>query len=143
MTPQEVFNQEMINTINIALASSVDNEPNVRIVSFAFDENKPGTIYFSTHAMTEKVKEFAQNEKVAVVLLPNQGNADNSVRFKGHVKKSELPIADFSQMIVKKLPQMAPMFENANPEELFIYEINYPAAVVTIGMNPPEIVKFD
>ena len=82
------------------------------------------------------------NAKVAAVLLPNQGNADNSVRFKGEVKKSALPIADFGQMIIRKLPQMAPMFENANPEEIFIYEINYSEVQVTIGMNPPEVIKF-
>lgn len=142
MTAQEVFNQEMTQNTNLALASAVDNQPNVRVISFVFDENTPSKVYFSTHAMTAKVKEFSQNEKVAAVLLPDKPNADNSVRFAGTVKKSELSIPEFGKMMVKKLPQMAAMYENANPGEIFIYEINYPTAQVTIGMNPPAILEF-
>ena len=57
----------------LALATCTDDQPNVRIVNFYFDEAAKAVL-FSTFADNEKVKEFERNNSVAFTTIPHQGN---------------------------------------------------------------------
>ncbi|WP_050632221.1 pyridoxamine 5'-phosphate oxidase family protein [Bacillus andreraoultii] len=53
----------------IALATAVNNKPNVRIVNYYENTSKPGIIYISTNPARPKVKEFKENNRVSFTTL--------------------------------------------------------------------------
>ncbi|OZU89088.1 hypothetical protein CIL03_08720 [Virgibacillus indicus] len=55
---------------HIALSTSVNNKPNVRVVNLYEDTSKPGVIYISTDPNSQKVKEFEINNIVSFTTLP-------------------------------------------------------------------------
>lgn len=57
MTTAEAFKKIMDEQTEIALATSVEDVPNVRIVSFFYDELKK-CLFFSTFRGNEKIIEF-------------------------------------------------------------------------------------
>ncbi len=65
------FHKIMEEQNDIALATSVNNIPNVRLISFYFcpDEN---ILYFSTFKNEVKTKEFEQNNKVSFTTIPKE-----------------------------------------------------------------------
>ena len=61
---------EIMETQNdIALATSVNNTPNVRLISFYFCPDK-NILYFSTFKNEVKIKEFEQNNKLSFTTIP-------------------------------------------------------------------------
>lgn len=115
----------------IALATSVDNEPNVRIVNFYFDETKK-VLLFSTFADNEKVKEFEANKKVAFTTIPKEGN--EHIKAKGIVKRSNLSISDIAEDFIKKIPDYKDTIEQGG-EYLILFEIDFDTAVVTLDFE--------
>ena len=69
MEPKERLAEVMKNTSLIALASSVEDLPNVRILDIFFDE-KQNVVVFPTSALSPKVKEFEANDTVAFTTIP-------------------------------------------------------------------------
>ena len=69
MEPKEQLAEVMKNTSLIALASSVEDLPNVRILDIFFDE-KQNVVVFPTSALSPKVKEFEANDTVAFTTIP-------------------------------------------------------------------------
>lgn len=64
------FRELMKVSNDIALASSSsDNQPNVRIVRFYYDE-KDNLLYFLTLKNSQKTSEFEENNKVAFTTVP-------------------------------------------------------------------------
>ena len=67
------FLKIMAEQTEIALATSVNNVPNVRIVNYYFDSNE-NILYFSSFKGNDKIKEIESNPYVAFTTIPHSGN---------------------------------------------------------------------
>ena len=72
MKTKAEFLRIMAAQTEMALATSVDNVPNVRIVNFYFSPDS-NILYFATYKGNDKVKELAANEKIAFSTIPHGG----------------------------------------------------------------------
>lgn len=125
------FEKIMGITATFALATSVDNDPNVRIITFYYDAQNNGVVYFPTFKQSPKTVEISQNNKVAFTTIPN--GTVGIVRVKNAIiQKSTLTVHDIKDGIIKKYPGFATMVEKAGPM-IEVYEIHFKEAEVTVS----------
>jgi uncharacterized pyridoxamine 5'-phosphate oxidase family protein len=125
------YEKVMENTATFALATSVDNAPNVRIVTFYYDAQNNGVVYFPTFKQSPKTVEIAQNNKVAFTTIPD--GTVGIVRVKNTIiQKSTLTVHDIKDGITKKYPGFAATVANAG-NMMEVYEIHFKEAEVTVG----------
>lgn len=123
------FYEIMKKQNDIALATSVNEIPNVRIVSFYFCPDK-NILYFSSFKNEVKTKEFEKNNKVSFTTIPRKDI--KYVRTNcGIVKKSNLSMSDFKQVVCEKIPDYKEMIDNFE-DKLVLYEISFKEASITI-----------
>lgn len=123
------FYEIMEKQVDIALATSVNDIPNVRIVSFCFCPDK-NILYFGTFKDEVKTKEFEKNNKVSFTTIPKE--SEKFVRTNcGIVKKSDLSMADFEQAICEKIPDYKEIIDNF-ADKLVLYEISFKEATITM-----------
>ncbi len=127
------FNRIMADQKQIALATSVNNAPNVRIVNFYYSTNKEGILYFSTFNDNPKTKEFIKNNKVAFTSIPERNNEHVRVN-NAKIYKSDLTIYDLKDAFINKIPDYEMTIEQAG-EELDLYEIHFHRASITLGIS--------
>ncbi|WNY28908.1 hypothetical protein MmiEs2_11210 [Methanimicrococcus stummii] len=126
----------------IALSTSANNNPNVRIVNYCFDENNPSVLYFSTSSDSNKIAELTGNEKTAFTTIPTSHDDTPHVRsHNAFVRKSDLSLNDVKDMFLKQTPDLAEMFE-AVGNFLDIYEIHVKEADVVVSMEDAGIIIF-
>ena len=121
----------MAEQTEIALATSVDNIPNVRIVNFYFDPAE-NILYFSSFEGNDKIKEMNSNPYVAFTTIPHSGN--EHVKAKGMVKKSSKTIFDVAEQFIAKMPGYKDTIEYAG-ESLILFEVRFDTAIVTKDLN--------
>ena len=121
----------MAEQTEIALATSVDNIPNVRIVNFYF-EPAENILYFSSFEGNDKIKEMNSNPYVAFTTIPHSGN--EHVKAKGIVKKSSKTIFDVAEQFIAKIPGYKDTIEYAG-ESLILFEVRFDTAIVTKDLN--------
>jgi hypothetical protein len=121
----------MAEQTEIALATSVDNIPNVRIVNFYF-EPAENILYFSSFEGNDKIKEMNSNPYVAFTTIPHSGN--EHVKAKGMVKKSSKTIFDVAEQFIAKIPAYKDTIEYAG-ESLILFEVRFDTAIVTKDLN--------
>lgn len=126
------FNRIMTEHTEIALASCVENVPNVRIMNFFYDQNSKGILYFSTFKDNPKTAEFAANKNVSFTTVPQKNNEHVRV-YKAEVKKSEKTIFDLREGFTKKIPDYEDTIDQAGTE-LDLYEVHFNKASVTLDM---------
>lgn len=131
MDTRNEFLKIMREQSEIGLATSINDQPNVRIVNFYYnaEENK---LYFSSFKGNEKIAEFSQNHKVAFTTVPHQGNAH--VKARGTVRKSSKGILDLKAEFAAKIDGYGDMIEQAG-DCLDLYEIECPEAVVILDFE--------
>lgn len=134
------FNRIMTEQTDIALATSVQDVPNVRIVNFYYDPKKKGILFFSTERSNLKVTEFQANSNVAFSTIPAHENEHVRVH-RGVIEKSKLGIDDLKDAFIKKVPDYG-MTIKAIGHLLDVYEIHFTEAVVTIDFTQSEKVVF-
>ncbi len=133
------FNEVMKKQAEVALATSVDNIPNVRIVNFYYNPEQKGTIYFSSFKDNIKVKEFAQNSRVAFASIPK--GEEPCVRVhEATVEESSLTIYDLKDEFINKLPEYGDIIEHAG-SQLILFEIHFNEARVTVDFNNSGIIQ--
>jgi len=125
------FLKIMAEQTEIALATSVDNIPNVRIVNFYF-EPAENILYFSSFEGNDKIKEMNSNPYVAFTTIPHSGN--EHVKAKGMVKKSSKTIFDVAEQFIAKIPGYKDTIEYAG-ESLILFEVRFDTAIVTKDLN--------
>jgi uncharacterized pyridoxamine 5'-phosphate oxidase family protein len=137
------FNRIMEKTINIALATAVDNIPNVRIINFCYDPQKEGVVYFSSFRGNPKTLEFSKNNKVAFTTIPIvPAESSEHVRVtNATVQKSDLTIYDLKDEFIKKLPSYEMLIAQAG-NMLDVYEIHFNEASVTLDVKQAGKVTF-
>lgn len=134
MNAKKEFERLMSTQTEIALATCVEGQPNVRIVNFCFDEISKAVL-FSTFADNDKVKEMESNPSVAFTTIPHQGN--EHVKAKGHVRKSDRTVFDVAEHFIKKIPDYKDTIEQAG-EYLILFEVLFDTAIVTLDLENSE-----
>ena len=125
------FLKIMAEQTEIALATSVDNIPNVRIVNFYF-EPAENILYFSSFKGNDKIKEINSNPYVAFTTIPHSGN--EHVKAKGMVKKSSKTIFDVADRFIAKIPGYKDTIEYGG-ESLILFEVRFETVIVTKDLN--------
>ncbi|MDR2522638.1 MAG: pyridoxamine 5'-phosphate oxidase family protein [Synergistaceae bacterium] len=124
----------------IALATSVGNVPNVRIVNVCCKPGQPGVLLFMSSRDNHKVEEFAQNDTVAFTSVPKEGIAHvRSVR--AVVRKSALTLKDVEQLFVSAIPDYGETIA-AIGDTLDVFEIRVTKTMIITGFGEPEWVEF-
>jgi len=116
----------------IALATSADNTPHVRIVNFIYVPEE-GRIYFATFADNAKVSEIAANPAVSFTTIPHDGSTAH-VRAVGRAVRSERSIFEYADAFAAKIPGYDETIA-AVGSELLLYEIAFDTAAVTVDME--------
>ena len=137
MKTKAEFLRIMAVQTEMALATSVDNVPNVRIVNFYFSPDS-NILYFATYKGNDKVKEIAANEKIAFSTIPCGGN--EHIKAKGIAAKSELTIFDLAEKFAEKIPDYQDTIDVAG-KSLVLYEIKFDTAVVTLDLEHIRTIK--
>lgn len=127
------YNRIMAEQSEIALATCIGENPNVRIVNFCCDSAQTNVIYFSTFGDNQKVQEFVQNPIVAFTTVPHVGNAHVRVK-NAMVKKSNKSIYDLKNEFIKKAPDYEMTIEQAG-EYLVLFEVHFKEAKVTVDLD--------
>ena len=125
------FLKIMAEQTEIALATSVDNIPNVRIVNFYF-EPAENILYFSSFKRNDKIKEINSNPYVAFTTVPHSGN--EHVKAKGMAKKSSKTIFDVAEQFIAKIPGYKDTIEYGG-ESLILFEVKFETVIVTKDLN--------
>ncbi|MCL2359363.1 pyridoxamine 5'-phosphate oxidase family protein [Candidatus Bathycorpusculum sp.] len=131
------FNEVMAESMVIALASSANDVPNVRIVNFIYEN---GRVYIAT-GKSAKLAEFKQNNKAAFTTIPQTADGTKHVRVKtASAKKSEMTVADIHDRFVAKLPFFEMIFTQMG-HEMEIWEICFNEADVIVDMQHEGKIK--
>ena len=117
----------MAEQTEIALATSVNNVPNVRIVNFYFDPCE-NILYFSSFKDNDKVKEIEGNPSIAFTTIPHTGN--QHVKAKGIAKRSSKTVVDMAEHFIAKVPDYKKTIDYAG-ELLILFEVRFDTAIVT------------
>jgi uncharacterized pyridoxamine 5'-phosphate oxidase family protein len=124
----------------IALATSVNNVPNVRIVNFCIKKEEPSILYFTSYRKNQKITEFGKNNNVAFTSIPNDGILH--VRsIKAVVQKSQYSLDEIKGLFIADIPGYDQTIEKIG-KSLDVFEIHVKEAAVTTGLKAPNMVTF-
>jgi uncharacterized pyridoxamine 5'-phosphate oxidase family protein len=124
------FEKIMEKSARIALASSVENIPNVRILNFVYLKDEK-ILYFVSTKGDPKEKEFAQNHNVAFTTVPSRGLAHIRTH-NATVKKSKKTIFDVQDIFIAKMPWYKENIDE-NGKTMNLYEVHFTKAMVIVG----------
>lgn len=130
METMKEFKRIMDEQTEIALATSADGSPNVRIVNFFFNPDN-NVLYIATFKGNDKVKEMKVNPNVAFTTIPHKGT--EHVKAKGTASKSKQSIYDLAEFFVKRIPGYQETIDYAG-KSLIVYEIKFDIATVTLDL---------
>lgn len=133
MDRTEILNKILEDQEAIALATTTDNNANVRIVNYIMAKGKPGLLYFATFKGNTKEKEFIINDRVAFTTIPNHNTAHVKVN-RCKVIKSKLSIKELAHDFILKLPEYKQIIDKA-AELLVVYELHFNCAKVTLDFE--------
>ncbi|EJU07146.1 pyridoxamine 5'-phosphate oxidase family protein [Fusobacterium hwasookii] len=135
--------KEFLRMINeceeIALATSVHDFPNVRIVNYYYDE-KNNVMYFATYTGREKISEFWKNNNVSFTTIPMNRGKREHIRARGHVRESKKSILDLRTEFSNKMADFAEIIDKYS-KDLKVYEIRFSEVTVTLDSRYYEKVS--
>ena len=135
--------KEFLRMINeceeIALATSIHDFPNVRIVNYYYDE-KNNIMYFATYTGREKISEFWKNNNVSFTTIPMNRGKREHIRARGHVRESKKSILDLREEFSNKMADFAEIIDKYS-KDLKVYEIKFSEVTVTLDSRYYEKVK--
>ena len=135
--------KEFLRMINeceeIALATSIHDFPNVRIVNYYYNE-KNNVMYFATYTGREKISEFWKNNNVSFTTIPMNRGKREHIRARGHVRESEKSILDLREEFSNKMADFAEIIDKYS-NDLKVYEIKFSEVTVTLDSRYYEKVK--
>ncbi len=130
----------MINEcVEIALATSIHDFPNVRIVNYYYDE-KNNVMYFATYTGREKISEFWKNNNISFTTIPMNKGKREHIRARGHVRESEKSILDLREEFSNKMADFAEIIDKYS-NDLKVYEIKFSEVTVTLDSRYYEKVS--
>ena len=135
--------KEFLRMINeceeIALATSIHDFPNVRIVNYYYDE-KNNVMYFATYTGREKISEFWKNNNVSFTTIPMNRGKREHIRARGHVRESKKSILDLREEFSNKMADFAEIIDKYS-KDLKVYEIKFSELTVTLDSRYYEKVS--
>ena len=135
--------KEFLRMINeceeIALATSIHDFPNVRIVNYYYDE-KNNVMYFATYTGREKISEFWKNNNVSFTTIPMNRGKREHIRARGHVRESKKSILDLREEFSNKMADFSEIIDKYS-NDLKVYEIRFSEVTVTLDSRYYEKVK--
>ena len=135
--------KEFLRMINeceeIALATSIHDFPNVRIVNYYYDE-KNNVMYFATYTGREKISEFWKNNNISFTTIPMNRGKREHIRARGHVRESEKSILDLREEFSNKMADFAEIIDKYS-NDLKVYEIKFSEVTVTLDSRYYEKVS--
>ena len=135
--------KEFLRMINeceeIALATSIHDFPNVRIVNYYYDE-KNNVMYFATYTGREKISEFWKNNNVSFTTIPMNRGKREHIRARGHVRESKKSILDLREEFSNNMADFAEIIDKYS-NDLKVYEIRFSEVTVTLDSRYYEKVK--
>ena len=138
MNLRDDFERIMREQREIALATTTDGLPHVRIVNFYYTPEEH-CVYFATFKGNEKVVEIAANPNIAFTTVPHNGTNEH-VRASGRAVKSARTVYDLAAFFAAKIPRYQETID-AVGDDLILYEISLDTAVVTIDMEHIERIR--
>jgi len=138
MNMRDEFERIMREQREIALATTTDGLPHVRIVSFYY-ASEEHRIYFATFKDNEKVVELAANPNIAFTTVPHNDTTEH-VRASGRAVKSARTVYDLAPLFAAKIPRYQETID-AVGDDLILYEIAFEMAVVTVDMEHIERIR--
>ena len=138
MNLRDEFERIMREQREIALATTTDGLPHVRIVNFYYAPEEH-CVYFATFKDNEKVVEIAANPNIAFTTVPHNGTNEH-VRASGRAVKSTRTVYDLAALFAAKIPRYQETID-AVGDDLILYEISLDTAVVTIDMEHIERIR--
>ena len=135
--------KEFLRMINeyeeIALATSIHDFPNVRIVNYYYDE-KNNVMYFATYTGREKISEFWKNNNISFTTIPMNRGKREHIRARGHIRESKKSILDLREEFSNKMADFAEIIDKYS-NDLKVYEIKFSEVTVTLDSRYYEKVK--
>ena len=135
--------KEFLRMINeceeIALATSIHDFPNVRIVNYYYDE-KNNVMYFATYTGRDKISEFWKNNNVSFTTIPMNRGKREHIRARGHVRESKKSILDLREEFSNKMADFVEIIDKYS-NDLKVYEIKFSEVTVTLDSRYYEKVK--
>ena len=135
--------KEFLRMINeceeIALATSIHDFPNVRIVNYYYDE-KNNVMYFATYTGREKISEFWKNNNVSFTTIPMNRGKREHIRARGHVRETKKSILDLRTEFSNKMADFAEIIDKYS-KDLKVYEIKFSEVTVTLDSRYYEKVS--
>ena len=122
MNMREEFERIMREQREIALATTTDGLPHVRIVNFYYAPEERRA-YFATFKDNEKVVELAANPNIAFTTVPHN-DTNEHVRASGHAVKSAHTVYDLAALFAAKIPRYQETID-AVGDDLILYEIAF------------------
>lgn len=138
MNMRDEFERIMREHREIALATTTDGLPHVRIVNFYYAPAER-CVYFATFKDNEKVVELAVNPNIAFTTVPHNDTHEH-VRASGCAVKSAHTVYDLAALFAAKIPRYQETID-AVGDDLILYEIAVAMAVVTVDMEHIEHIR--
>ncbi len=130
----EMYNDIMKNAPAIALATTTDEMPDVRIISHCVIPDRPEVIYFSTNRTSPKVLQFEANNVIAFSTIPSPSDGHIHVRSNNAtVRKSVLSIDELKDIFIAQIPGFDKILSVIGAYT-DVYEIHIKEA--TVVLNP-------
>ena len=133
------FEKIMAEQTGAALATSVGDVPNVRIVNFVYDPSAAGILYFATFKNNPKTAEFAENDTVAFTTIPAEGVSHVRVK-DAKIRRSGRTVVDMKNQFISKIPGYDETIRYAG-NKLDLYEIHFREAKVIVNMRSSGVVR--
>lgn len=134
---KQYFKTLLAEQTEMALATSVKDIPNVRIVNFYYDEDTK-KLFFILFKNSQKIQELATNNRIALTTIP-KGDG-KYVRIQGIVKESQLSIEDIRGVFVQKYPYYQAIIEQYI-NSLQLFEVSFSNAFLVLDNNQVEKIK--
>ena len=138
MNMRDEFERIMRGHREIALATTTDGLPHVRIVNFYYAPAEH-CVYFATFKDNEKVVELAANPNIAFTTVPHNDTTEH-VRASGRAVKSAHTVYDLAPLFAAKIPRYQETID-AVGDDLILYKIAFDMAVVTVDMKHIEHIR--
>ncbi|RSI48499.1 pyridoxamine 5'-phosphate oxidase [Streptococcus sanguinis] len=133
----QYFKTLLAEQTEMALATSVKDMPNVRIVNFYYDEEAKKLLFIS-FKNSQKIQELATNNRIALTTIP-KGDG-RYIRIQGRVKESQLAIKDIRGVFVQKYPYYQAIIEQ-HSNSLQLFEVSFSDAFLVLDNNQVEKIK--
>ena len=138
MDYRKEFEEMMKSQTAIAVATSLDGMPNVRIVNFYYDTNEK-TLYFSSFSDNAKIAELEQNPQIAFTTIAINGEEHVRVR-SGRAYKSNVKIEEIKEKFLEKMPNYIMSLADVL-QYLILFEVRFDNAEVVVDLEHIETIS--